>query len=374
MDRHLGRPARGYQRRRLHDLRVRGGPHRRRGVLGPRGREGRFLAGGNRGISRVARAELEEVAAGRASTGGAVIYGRADGMRSDECSGVAQPASWRGRDGRLYFPTAQGVVVVDPAQHAAQPGAAAGAGRGGAWWTAAPAGDSRFRRAGTVSSSTTPRSACSLPARCSSATDSRASTRSGSRRGPLRAAYYTRLPPGAYTFRVTAANNDGVWNDLGDSRVLVVRPFFWETGCSACCSAWGSSGAGTLGYALRVRRLEARRRELEGLVGPAPTISSSEKERSEVARTEAERLRAEAEAPEGARTGSGSPEGRAHVHRRPRPEDPAPVHHRIRRAPGGAAAGAKAPASTRGIACVRPSACSASSTRCCRATPSRAAC
>ncbi len=32
-----------------------------------------------------------------------------------------------------------------------------------------------------------------------------------------RAAYYTNLPPGHYRFRVTAANNDGVWNEDGAS-------------------------------------------------------------------------------------------------------------------------------------------------------------
>jgi hypothetical protein len=30
--------------------------------------------------------------------------------------------------------------------------------------------------------------------------------------GARRVAYYTNIPPGRYTFRVQAANNDGVWN------------------------------------------------------------------------------------------------------------------------------------------------------------------
>ena len=33
--------------------------------------------------------------------------------------------------------------------------------------------------------------------------------------GARRSAYYTNIPPGHYTFRVQAANNDGVWNTAG---------------------------------------------------------------------------------------------------------------------------------------------------------------
>ena len=36
-------------------------------------------------------------------------------MVSAECNGGFQPAGWKGRDGRLWFPTIHGAVVVDPA-------------------------------------------------------------------------------------------------------------------------------------------------------------------------------------------------------------------------------------------------------------------
>ena len=41
-------------------------------------------------------------------------FGRADGMRSSECSGFTQPAGWKSHDGRLWFPTVDGAVVIDP--------------------------------------------------------------------------------------------------------------------------------------------------------------------------------------------------------------------------------------------------------------------
>jgi hypothetical protein len=37
------------------------------------------------------------------------------------------------------------------------------------------------------------------------------------------------LPPGDYTFHVTACNNDGVWNEEGTSIAVIVTPPFWKT-------------------------------------------------------------------------------------------------------------------------------------------------
>lgn len=47
--------------------------------------------------------------------------------------------------------------------------------------------------------------------------------------GTKRTATYTNLIPGKYTFRVRAANNDGVWNEEDASIKLTVYPPFWET-------------------------------------------------------------------------------------------------------------------------------------------------
>lgn len=40
---------------------------------------------------------------------------------------------------------------------------------------------------------------------------------------------YTNLDPGQYTFRVKAANKDGVWNDAGASLVITIAPPYWAT-------------------------------------------------------------------------------------------------------------------------------------------------
>ncbi|GAB4002967.1 hypothetical protein GCM10028807_62560 [Spirosoma daeguense] len=40
---------------------------------------------------------------------------------------------------------------------------------------------------------------------------------------------YTNLEPGSYTFRVKAANNDGVWNETGATLLIRVVPPYWKT-------------------------------------------------------------------------------------------------------------------------------------------------
>ena len=47
--------------------------------------------------------------------------------------------------------------------------------------------------------------------------------------GTRRTAYYTNIPPGRYTFRVQAANNDGVWNTQGAALSFELRPHFYQT-------------------------------------------------------------------------------------------------------------------------------------------------
>jgi signal transduction histidine kinase/DNA-binding response OmpR family regulator len=47
--------------------------------------------------------------------------------------------------------------------------------------------------------------------------------------GTVRIANYTNLDPGEYTFRVKGSNNDGLWNEVGDSLVVIIHPPWWAT-------------------------------------------------------------------------------------------------------------------------------------------------
>jgi signal transduction histidine kinase len=47
--------------------------------------------------------------------------------------------------------------------------------------------------------------------------------------GPERTARYNNIVPGNYRFRVSASNNDGVWNEAGAVVALVFLPHYWQT-------------------------------------------------------------------------------------------------------------------------------------------------
>ena len=107
--------------------------------------------------------------------------------------------------------------------------------------------------------------------------------------GSRRHAEYPDLAPGEYTFRVKAANNDGVWNETGASVHISIQPPFWGTNWFQGFALLVLAGAGYGGYRLRVRGLQIRSRELEAEVA-ARTEALNERTR------EAEQRQAEIEA------------------------------------------------------------------------------
>ena len=76
--------------------------------------DGYLWLSGQSGIYRVQVAELNAVAEGRQQLLRPFALGTADGLKSAESDGGKQPAGWKARNGRLWFPTTHGIVAVDP--------------------------------------------------------------------------------------------------------------------------------------------------------------------------------------------------------------------------------------------------------------------
>jgi ligand-binding sensor domain-containing protein len=76
----------------------------------------------NQGIYRVSKRQLNDFAAGRVDAINSVEYGKHDGMRNIEANGGLSPAGIKTPDGRLWFPTQDGVAVIDPEKLPAPPG------------------------------------------------------------------------------------------------------------------------------------------------------------------------------------------------------------------------------------------------------------
>jgi signal transduction histidine kinase/ligand-binding sensor domain-containing protein len=89
--------------------------------------------------------------------------------------------------------------------------------------------------------------------------------------GARRQAFYTNLPPGKYRFRVTGANNDGVWNRAGATLDFTIPPTFFQSAwfpllCAALVlvSFWAVYRLRVTQIARRIRgRLDERAKERE---------------------------------------------------------------------------------------------------------------
>ena len=190
---------------------------------------GWFWMNSNQGIYRVRRSDLNDLADGITTSVISASYGPEDGLLNVEGNGGKQPAGLKASDGRMWFPTAGGMAVIDPKSvHQderapevlieevsvdrkelsdltngllVEPGqTAVEINYTGISFNNAPSLRFRYRLEGLEE----------------------AWTEVGTRR----TAYFSHLPYGEYTFRVLAGNRDGVWNEQGAAlRVVVERPF-----------------------------------------------------------------------------------------------------------------------------------------------------
>jgi signal transduction histidine kinase/ligand-binding sensor domain-containing protein len=181
------------------------------------------------GIYQVSKADLNAFAAGTLNTVTSIAYGKVDGMLTTQCNGGLWPSAARTRDGRLWFPTLDGVAVIDPATVL----------------------HNRVAPAVTIESALID----NLPAPIQdglrippSKADIEINYAALSfihgdqthyryrlegldtdwvQAGTRRVAYYSHLPPGKYLFHVIAGNSDGIWNAEGRTlNVLVLAPFY----------------------------------------------------------------------------------------------------------------------------------------------------
>jgi ligand-binding sensor domain-containing protein len=229
---------------------------------------GNYWMSSNRGIWSVRHQELEQHAAGARATVESVVYGEGDGMRDRECNGAIEPSGWRARDGRLWFPTAKGLAVIDPAHlHPAQPPTALlesvrvdGQGHSLVPTLELAPGSSRVELGYTAPALRSPerlRFRYKLDGFDSTWNDA----------GAQRMAQYTNLAPGGYRF-VVEAGADGKWGAAG-KMAITLRPQFYQTRWFFVLALVSVVLAIVAVPLLRMRQLRARARELDERVQEA---------------------------------------------------------------------------------------------------------
>lgn len=210
-----------------------------------------------RGLHTVNKQQLNDFADGKIHTISSTAYGKADGMPTPDCNGSRQPSGVKSRDGKLWFTTVKGVVVVRPNDTTSNP---------------LPP-NVQIEEVTIDNKQVEPNvvykqeirllpGQTSLEIRYTGLSFQKAEQtrfrykligqdQNWVEAGLRRIANYSYLPPGSYTFQVLAANGDGVWNTVGANlRVIVVPPFYrtwWFITLIAICLI------GLVGMIYRVR-------------------------------------------------------------------------------------------------------------------------
>lgn len=230
--------------------------------------QGFFWISSNRGIYRVRKQQLNDFAEGRLAKINSVGYGKEDGMLSTECNGGRQPASLRNPDGKIWFPTQDGIVVVDPRaeQINSQPptvvvesvlverepvdfhnGLSIEPGQRNL--------EIRYTGISLIKSDQI-RFQYKLDGHDPEWIDA----------GTLRTAFYSNLAPGEYTFLVKAANSDGFWGENIAELRFELKPYFYQTKWFILLIVFVGAILLLVVWKASVYQLEARERRLTRLV------------------------------------------------------------------------------------------------------------
>ena len=256
-----------------------------------------------KGVFRVSLTQLNDFADGKIRSLDVVSYGISDGLKSTDCNGMFQPSGWRGRDGRLWIPTMEGVSVVDPAKAGiGEPPPAVlietasidgNAVNMNSEIDAKPGrGELEFRY-----SAPNFRSPLKTVFKYRLAGYDHAWVNAGSRRLAL----YTNIPPGDYHFDVIASNGDGRWSQTQSLKFRLGAHVYQTSWFKLLCLVFivfGSAAA----YLLNARRRDVREQTLERRV--ADRTSALRREITERERAELELLKAKETAEDASRVKS----------------------------------------------------------------------
>lgn len=220
---------------------------------------GNFWMASSKGIFRVSEKELDDFADGKTHVITSIPF--STGQLRFECQSGVQPAAYRTRDGRLWFSTTNGLVVVDPnhlsSNNIPPP----------VQITSTIVNGQRVENRGELH--VKPWEEKNLEIRYAGLTFVspekvvfryilRGYDKEWTDAGSRREAFFTNLPPGHFEFSVLARNADGVWSKQAASLAFTVEPHLYQRGWFFPLLVVFAGLGIALGYRIRVSHLNHR--------------------------------------------------------------------------------------------------------------------
>jgi diguanylate cyclase (GGDEF)-like protein len=233
----------------------------------------------NKGIFRVSKQQLNELAEGKTSQVTPTMFGTADGMRSAECNGGSSPAAWKDRQGNLWFATVAGAVRLDPRWGAAnrQPLQVHVEDVWADRKHVAPGEELRLPAGGHELELHYSAPYFAGVERVHYKYRLEGFDKEWVNAGARTVAYYTNLPPGGYRFRVVASAFDAAPEGAEADLDFYLTPHFYQTPVFYALAALAGAGLIFLVWLWTNRVMIARQNELRHLVKARTRELESEK-------------------------------------------------------------------------------------------------
>ncbi|MBI4647312.1 MAG: SpoIIE family protein phosphatase [Bacteroidia bacterium] len=234
------------------------------------------------GIYRILKDDIIKIADGNQVRLTSFLYTKADGVTGDQC--VANSKSCMTSDGKLWFPTINGLAMINPSEIE--------------YSQTLPSNKIEMLKIdsiivfpeGVITLSPGIRRlelyytgiSFTAPEKVLFKYKLEGFDANWIEAGTKREAVYTNLPPGKFIFKVISCNNDGQWNNIPATITIIQNPHFYQTVYFYVLTSIAFIAIVIFIYYIRVRRIKKYNRELEKQVRLRTAEIQAQKEKISV--------------------------------------------------------------------------------------------
>ncbi|MFH1197237.1 MAG: two-component regulator propeller domain-containing protein [bacterium] len=252
----------------------------------------------NNGIFQLKRIDINSYLSGKTKSVFPMLFNKSDGMINSECNGGNKPSGILTKEGKIIFPTIKGLAIIDPGKISKS-----------AFQSiniierfVVDENEIDFNgkielRAGTNKFEISYSSPClSTPERIQFRYILEGYDNDWINAGTRRTAFYNKIPPGEYKFKLISCGNNGTWDNNPVELIVTIEPYFYQTIWFYILICVLIIGGLFLYLHIRHRKIIVVQKKLQILVEEKTKSLNEEKKRVELAFAEIEKAKTELDA------------------------------------------------------------------------------